>query len=36
MNKAIQDLIQAIGYFIIGSAFGVLLAVVYMLRTGGF
>ena len=36
MNSALIDLLQAIGYFLIGSTFGVLLAVIYMIRTGGF
>jgi hypothetical protein len=36
MNNAIKELLQAIGYFIIGSFFGLLLAVVYTYRMGGF
>ena len=36
MNNAIKDLLIGLGYSLIGAFFGALLAVVYMLRTGGF
>lgn len=36
MNNALRDLLQGLGYTLIGLFFGAFLAVIYMLRTGGF
>ena len=35
MNNAFKDLLQGLGYTLIGLFFGALLAFVYMFRTGG-
>lgn len=36
LNGALKDLISAIFYVLLGTFFGTLLGIVYMLRTGGF